>query len=114
MDFPLFLLKNISLILLATPSFGYAQDFYKWIDNNGSTHYTPTPPPKEAKKLSQVTTYSEKRNSEHGFNQTGKNNNSPLLHKDEPETVGNTFTILTSNGVLEIPPLKDGESHNVK
>lgn len=23
-----------------------AQDFYKWVDANGSTHYTTTPPPK--------------------------------------------------------------------
>ena len=35
----------------------YAQSFYKWIDKNGSTHYTKTPPPKNSKNLGQVETY---------------------------------------------------------
>lgn len=36
-----------------------AQNFYKWVDRNGSTHYTTTPPPKNAKTLSTVATYQD-------------------------------------------------------
>lgn len=35
----------------------YAQQYYKWIDANGSTHYTTTPPPKGAKRLDKFPTY---------------------------------------------------------
>ncbi|WP_416202472.1 DUF4124 domain-containing protein [Acinetobacter sp. ANC 3903] len=38
----------------------HAQDFYKWGDANGSTHYTSTPPPKNAKRLGSISTYQNK------------------------------------------------------
>ena len=34
-----------------------AQNFYKWVDKNGSTHYTLSPPPAYAKKITKVRTY---------------------------------------------------------
>ena len=34
-----------------------AKEYYKWVDQNGSTHYTTTPPPKSAKKKGKVETY---------------------------------------------------------
>ena len=34
-----------------------AQQYYKWVDAKGSTHYTTTPPPKGAKKLDKIATY---------------------------------------------------------
>ncbi|MEB3863597.1 DUF4124 domain-containing protein [Acinetobacter sp. IK31] len=34
-----------------------AQQYYKWMDKSGSTHYTTTPPPKSAKHLNKVSTY---------------------------------------------------------
>lgn len=34
-----------------------AQQYYKWVDAKGSTHYTTTPPPKNAKNQSKVGTY---------------------------------------------------------
>lgn len=34
-----------------------AKQYYKWVDANGSTHYTATPPPKNAKKQGKVDTY---------------------------------------------------------
>ena len=40
-----------------------AQEFYKWIDSKGSTHYTTTPPPKNAKKLSKVDTYGSRQSN---------------------------------------------------
>ena len=43
--------------LLLGSSQNYAQQYYKWVDAQGSTHYTTTPPPKSAKKKGQVDTY---------------------------------------------------------
>ncbi|QHH98147.1 DUF4124 domain-containing protein [Acinetobacter dispersus] len=43
--------------LLLCSSHNYAQQYYKWVDANGSTHYTTTPPPKGAKRLDKVSTY---------------------------------------------------------
>ncbi|KAA8734577.1 DUF4124 domain-containing protein [Acinetobacter qingfengensis] len=37
----------------------HAQNFYKWIDAKGSTHYTTTPPPKNAQKLGKIMTYND-------------------------------------------------------
>lgn len=34
-----------------------ANEFYKWVDAKGVTHYTKTPPPKNAKKTGKVETY---------------------------------------------------------
>lgn len=35
-----------------------AQQFYKWVDQKGSTHYTTTPPPKNAQRQGTLDTYS--------------------------------------------------------
>ena len=43
--------------LLLCSSQNYAQQYYKWVDAHGSTHYTTTPPPKGAKRLDKVATY---------------------------------------------------------
>ena len=52
-------MKKLLLItaLMCSSSALMAQSFYKWVDQHGSTHYTTTPPPKNAKKLSKVDTY---------------------------------------------------------
>ena len=52
-------IKKLLLItmLMCSSSALMAQSFYKWVDQHGSTHYTTTPPPKNAKKLSKVDTY---------------------------------------------------------
>ena len=34
-----------------------AQNFYKWVDSKGTTHYTQTPPPQGAKTTGQVRTF---------------------------------------------------------
>ncbi|MFB2579013.1 MULTISPECIES: DUF4124 domain-containing protein [unclassified Acinetobacter] len=36
-----------------------AQSFYKWVDASGSTHYTTTPPPKNARKQGVVNTIND-------------------------------------------------------
>ncbi|MBO3641167.1 DUF4124 domain-containing protein [Acinetobacter soli] len=52
----------MSLVLISSVAFTtntlYAQSYYKWIDAQGSTHYTKTPPPKGARKQGKVDTYS--------------------------------------------------------
>ena len=57
-------MKTSLIILAATlastaPQFAQAQKFYKWVDSSGSTHYTTTPPPRNAKKLGNVSTYND-------------------------------------------------------
>lgn len=53
--------KMLQIVVLASLScvsvLSQAQSFYKWVDKNGSTHYTKTPPPKNAKAKGQVETY---------------------------------------------------------
>lgn len=34
-----------------------ATDFYRWVDKNGTTHYTKTPPPKGGKLVGKTETY---------------------------------------------------------
>lgn len=38
-------------------STSHAKQYYKWVDSKGSTHYTTTPPPKNARSQSKVNTY---------------------------------------------------------
>ena len=38
-------------------SASHAKQYYKWVDSKGSTHYTTTPPPKNARSQSKVNTY---------------------------------------------------------
>ncbi|WP_250752593.1 DUF4124 domain-containing protein [Acinetobacter modestus] len=53
-------LYSTILILCIYPAISHAQNFYKWVDENGSTHYSVTPPPSNAKKLGSVSTYQNK------------------------------------------------------
>lgn len=50
----------VSILILFASACIHAQDFYKWVDANGSTHYTSTPPPKNAKRLGSISTYRNK------------------------------------------------------
>lgn len=47
--------------LMLTAQSSFAQNFYKWVDAKGSTHYTATPPPKSAQKKGKVETYGSKK-----------------------------------------------------
>ena len=51
----LYTIATVTLLLCSSQN--YAQQYYKWMDANGSTHYTTTPPPKGAKSLNKITTY---------------------------------------------------------
>ncbi|EOQ61770.1 hypothetical protein F935_02540 [Acinetobacter calcoaceticus ANC 3811] len=47
----------LTTAILIYSSQSQAQQYYKWMDKSGSTHYTTTPPPKSAKHLNKVSTY---------------------------------------------------------
>ena len=51
----LYTITTTALLFCSTQN--HAQQYYKWVDANGSTHYTTTPPPKGAKRLNKVSTY---------------------------------------------------------
>lgn len=57
----------------------YAQQYYKWIDANGSTHYTTTPPPKGAKRLDKISTYGS-NNSQSSANASSQNQQKSPQH----------------------------------
>jgi hypothetical protein len=46
-------MRTIALLLgiIVASTLAAAQTMYKWVDKDGKTHYTDTPPPEEAKKL---------------------------------------------------------------
>ncbi|OTG67706.1 hypothetical protein B9T28_01875 [Acinetobacter silvestris] len=44
-------------IATLSSSQSFAKQYYKWTDSKGSTHYTNTPPPKNAKSKSKIDTY---------------------------------------------------------
>lgn len=54
---------SASLMLILGTSAVSAKQYYKWVDANGSTHYTTTPPPKTAKKKGKVDTYGWKNSA---------------------------------------------------
>ncbi|MFC2994647.1 DUF4124 domain-containing protein [Acinetobacter sichuanensis] len=45
------------VLSLSATSQSFAKQYYKWVDHQGATHYTETPPPKNAKSRTTVTTY---------------------------------------------------------
>lgn len=52
----LFTAAMISIAAFSS-SQSFAKQYYKWVDSKGSTHYTATPPPKNAKSKSKIDTY---------------------------------------------------------
>ena len=58
-------LLSVALVSITafTATQSFAKQYYKWVDANGSTHYTTTPPPAKAKKHGKVDTYGASRSS---------------------------------------------------
>lgn len=48
---------STALLLAGISSQSMAKEYYKWVDAKGSTHYTTTPPPKNAKKQGKAQTH---------------------------------------------------------
>ena len=53
----------LASIIAFTATQSFAKQYYKWVDANGSTHYTTTPPPEKAKKHGKVDTYGASRST---------------------------------------------------
>ena len=51
------LLSAIFTTVTMSTTVTHAKQYYKWVDSKGSTHYTTTPPPKNARSKSKVNTY---------------------------------------------------------
>ena len=51
------LLSTLFTLGAMSSSITQAKHFYKWVDSKGSTHYTNTPPPGNARSKSKVSTY---------------------------------------------------------
>ena len=57
------LLSAIFTTVTMSTTVTHAKQYYKWVDSKGSTHYTTTPPPKNARSKSKVNTYGYHGNS---------------------------------------------------
>ncbi len=83
-------LIGLSFLGFTTTSFAQ-QDYYKWVDSHGSTHYTTTPPPKVkgVKTRGKIKTY-------------GWSNTAPLTPSNETATT-NTTQAPSSNTQQKAP-----------
>ncbi|MCH4246452.1 MAG: DUF4124 domain-containing protein [Acinetobacter populi] len=93
---------------LFIPFHSYAQNFYKWVDANGSTHYTATPPPKNAKKISKVATYNDTPSGS-SYIPPAKNANAEVPQQQTPS--GNP-TPANQNERIPLPPQQQNSGTN--
>ena len=89
------MIKLAIILLFAQPATSFSQQYYKWVDAKGSTHYTTTPPPKSAKKKGKVDTYGVTASS--SSSQATPVNNAP-----QEESKPNT-TVVTADQVIVLP-----------
>ena len=81
-------LVGMGLAMSTTQSF--AKTYYKWVDNQGSTHYTTTPPPKTAKKKGKVDTYGWKNSPQAASSEAPPPANMPNNIPAPPNAVPST------------------------
>ena len=88
-------LVGMALAMGSTQSF--AKTYYKWVDSQGSTHYTTTPPPKGAKHLNKVSTY--------GSQPLLKNptSNSEQPSQDKDKVVQEVTNVAVEKGAPAVP-----------
>ena len=78
-------LVGMGLAMGSTQSF--AKTYYKWVDSQGSTHYTTTPPPKTAKKKGKVDTYGWKNSPQAASSEAPPAANMPNTLPTPPNAV---------------------------
>ncbi|MDP9803914.1 DUF4124 domain-containing protein [Acinetobacter calcoaceticus] len=92
------LYKAVTTVILICSSQSQAQQYYKWMDKSGSTHYTTTPPPKSAKHLNKVSTYGS---------QPSVKNSTPTSEQQSQEktdkVVQETANVVPEKGVPAVP-----------
>lgn len=101
---------------LLFPVVGHTQNFYKWVDANGSTHYTTTPPPKNAKKLGAVNTINDTPSGSHYSPPPATNNEvqqaSPVQRTaPQPENEENNRAPNAGERIT-LPPLQSDPTEN--
>jgi hypothetical protein len=93
--------------LLLCSSQNYAQQYYKWIDANGSTHYTTTPPPKGAKRLDRISTYgTSTQNTNPPKAQQPQNESQPSSETQSPQSFGQPSTNVASQTPATTAPVQ--------
>ncbi|MGB9037234.1 MAG: DUF4124 domain-containing protein [Acinetobacter calcoaceticus] len=88
----------VTTAILVYSSQSQAQQYYKWMDKSGSTHYTTTPPPKSAKNLNKVSTY--------GSQPSVKNSTPTSEQQSQDKTdkvVQETTNVVPEKGVPAVP-----------
>lgn len=104
MSLPFHLISRVALTcaLLSSSASLWAKDYYKWVDANGSTHYTATPPPKSAQKKGKIQTY--------GWNNSAptanRNNNIPL----EAQQNNSTMPTDTATAPKPVPNMNENDT----
>ena len=76
------LLHFFNLLFFIIP-LSHAQDFYKWVDASGSTHYTVNPPPNHVKKLGLVSTYQNSNSQSSKYLNDSKLIKIPISHNSQ-------------------------------
>lgn len=72
-----------------------AQNFYKWVDAKGSTHYTATPPPKNAKKLGKVNTINDTPSGSNNQTNATQQQQQPLSSSTASQATHTSNAIVT-------------------
>lgn len=89
---------------LSLSTVGHAQNFYKWVDTKGSTHYTATPPPKNAKKLGSVNTIND---TPSGSSYIPNSSTQQATEQNNPQSEQNNSVAPQSNAPVTIEAPKD-------
>ena len=87
----------------------YAKEYYKWVDSNGSTHYTATPPPKTAKNKGKIDTYGYYSPSTPQNNSTPAQQNSNNLPSPVPANPVQDQQQREANAALQNAPVERAE-----
>ena len=88
----------VTTAILVCSNQSQAQQYYKWMDKSGSTHYTTTPPPKSAKHLNKVSTYGSQPSVK---NSTPTSEQQPQDKTDK--VVQETANVVPEKGVPAVP-----------
>lgn len=81
---------SILAVVCFASNTSFAKEFYKWVDNKGSTHYTTTPPPKSSQARGKIDTYGYRISS--APTPPVQQNNAVDTNNTQPPSVPNTQT----------------------
>ncbi|MBF7687824.1 DUF4124 domain-containing protein [Acinetobacter rathckeae] len=91
-----------ALLTLLLTTTAYAQDIYKWIDANGTTHYSQTPP-QNAKKTTIFKTYGQTTSSASSALPPDQNPPRPIAETISNNSATTPNAIAGSNSSEKLP-----------